>query len=379
MSQNLTKSKPNIIFILLDGARSDKCNISEDFIQIQKEGIFLNNVITTMPFTVGSINTIFSGKYGKENGVSCYHKMNNLKNSVKILSEIFKSNGYSTSCDLLHKKIISSRGFDIHQFHDEYKDDLLETHENLLKKTINISNGQPIFSFLYFSKLHTVTVSEVLKKYEWYDENFYESVDTNTQRYNSTFLEVGHYVKKIKNTIDSLDQSNNTIIIFFSDHGTGLGERFGERNYGSFTFDETIRTFYLFLGPNIKKNIVSDKLLSTIDIFPTILDLAGIKNDFDTPGKSFSDFITGKTNHLKDRDFTFSETGALHGPFPSPKQSNVFCIRTSDYKLIYYKTPNKWEFYNLKNDPFEKENIFEQEIKIKDKMKILLLDWIDRQ
>ena len=49
-------------------------------------------------------------------------------------------------------------------------------------------------------------------------------------------------------TIKKLGIDNETIIVFFSDHGTGVGERFGERNYGSFTFEETIRSFYLFIG-----------------------------------------------------------------------------------------------------------------------------------
>ena len=79
--------------------------------------------------------------------------------------------------------------------------------------------------------------------------------------------------KKIKDTIEELGISQNTIIIFFTDHGTGIGERFGERNYGSFTYEETIRTFYHFIGNEIKNGKFSDSLLSTIDIFPTILEL----------------------------------------------------------------------------------------------------------
>ena len=67
--------RPNIIFVLLDGARWDR-----------------------------------------------------LDKSVKFLPEILQKNGYFTSCNLISDKVISSRGFNIHQSHDEYVDDLFSIH-----------------------------------------------------------------------------------------------------------------------------------------------------------------------------------------------------------------------------------------------------------
>ena len=61
--------KPNIIFILLDGARWDRLSVSPDFMKLTKEGTLLNNVTTAIPYTIGSINVTFSGMYGKENGI----------------------------------------------------------------------------------------------------------------------------------------------------------------------------------------------------------------------------------------------------------------------------------------------------------------------
>ena len=128
----------------------------------------------------------------------------------------------------------------------------------------------------------------------------------------------------------------NTIIIFFTDHGTGIGERFGERNYGSFTYEETIRTFYHFIGNEIKNDKFSDSLLSTIDIFPTILELSQINYHEKCIGKSFVNFLKNDNAIIQNKDFTFSETGALHGPFPSPEESNVFCIKC----FTSYSCPN---------------------------------------
>ena len=371
--------KPNIILVLLDGSRWDRTNISSNFLDLQKRGTFVNNVTTAAPYTFASVNTIFTGKYGKENGVNAYYKMFRLKDSINFLPELLQKNGYFTTCNLISKKVISSRGFNIYSSHNEYEDDLILKHPNLIKEYFEKSKNKPLFTFLQFSAIHTATVSEVLKKYEWDDKNFYVRKKENLEIYDLAFKKASVYAKKIFQTIEDLGKSNETIIIFFSDHGTGIGERFGERNYGVFTYEETIRTFYLFLGDLISKNKKSDSLLRTIDILPTILDLCKIKIPLDLTGESFSSYLLNSNEKLSDTSFTFSETGGLQGPFPSPMEPNVFCIKSSTHKLIYFMSANKWKLFDLKNDPNEINNIYDTGLKLEGKLKENLFSWINRE
>ena len=95
-------------------------------------------------------------------------------------------------------------------------------------------------------------------------------------------------------------------------------------------------------------------------------------------GVSFAEFLEGKNDTLKDKEYTFSETGALHGPYPSPEISNVFCIKSVKYKLIYLKDANKWELYNLIDDPKEQHNIYGTKLIVENKLKEKLLEWINR-
>ncbi len=370
--------KPNIIFVLLDGSRWDRVNQSPEFCELMKEGTLLNNVTTAIPYTIGSVNVLLSGLYGKENGIDAYYKMFRLKDSVKFLPEILQNEGYFTACDLLSERIISKRGFDIHQFHDEYKDDLTDRHPKFIKYCLEKSRDKPLFLFLHFTRIHTVTVSEVLKKYEWDDKEFYSKKEKNLFNYDKTFLEAGIYAKLIRQTIEDRGILNNTILIFFSDHGTGVGERFGERNYGSFTYEETIRTFFLFIGKNMAKNKISDKLRENIDVLPTILALTDIKTEYDGCGNSFDTFLKDPKKDLDAKKYVFAETGALQGPFPSPMKPNVFCIKTEENKLIYLKTPQEWRLYDLKNDPNEVNNIFDDEKILGEKLQKKLNAWIDR-
>ena len=164
----------NIIFVLLDGARCDRLDESSDFRKLKKLGCLFDNIIAAYPYTFPAINSMFTGLFGKENGVDAYYKMFRLKKDVQVLPEILQQNGYFTSCDLISDKVISPRGFDIHQSHDEYNDDLVERHSDLILKSFQKSGGKPIFTFLQFSHIHMVTVSEVLKEFEWNDEEFYK-------------------------------------------------------------------------------------------------------------------------------------------------------------------------------------------------------------
>ena len=370
--------KPNIIFVLLDGSRWDRVNRSPEFTELINEGTFLNNVTAAIPYTIGSVNALFTGLYGKDNGIDAYYKMFRLKDSVKVLPEALKENGYFTACDLLSEKIISKRGYDIHQFHDEYKDNLSKRHPKFIKDCLEKAKDKPLFLFLHFTRIHTVTVSEILKKYEWNNQKFYDNKEDNLLNYDKTFLEAGHYAKLIKKTINDLGIFDNTLLVFFSDHGTGVGERFGERNYGSFTYEETIRAFFLFMGKDIVKNRISKKLRENIDIFPTILDFIDSNVQFHGTGQSFNDYLKNNDKELDDKPYVYSETGALQGPYPSPTKPNVFCIKTVEHKLIYLKTPEEWRLFNLKNDPNEIHNIYNENEIVSKKLKKKLIEWINR-
>ena len=81
---------------------------------------------------------------------------------------------------------------------------------------------------------------------------------------------------------------------------------------------------------------------------------------------------------LDDKPYVYSETGALQGPFPSPEKPNVFCIKSKKHKLIYLKTSEKWELYNLEDDPKEQKNIFDTGIYEEHELKSKLLTWIER-
>ena len=144
-----------------------------------------------------------------------------------------------------------------------------------------------------------------------------------------------------------------------TDHGCSLGERKGEKCYGVFTYDYTIRTFAYFIYPElIPQNIEIKDLTRTIDVMPTVLDILGIplKEGYKKmQGTSLLPLMIG-TQDQPERE-AYIETGGLGGPNPSPYKPNIKAIRTREWKLIYNETTGKKELYNLENDPEELRDV----------------------
>ena len=88
-----------------------------------------------------------------------------------------------------------------------------------------------------------------------------------------TFLDaqIGRIIKKLKET--GLDK--NTIIVFSSDHGYHLGEK-GHWQKQTL-YEKTTRVPLIFAGPGIKKGSRSNSPVELIDMYPTLMDLTGIK------------------------------------------------------------------------------------------------------
>ena len=141
-----------------------------------------------------------------------------------------------------------------------------------------------------------------------------------------------------------------------SDHGISVGERFGERAYGAFCYDYTIKTFAYFIYPDINPIEITQQV-RTIDFMSTILDYLKIEQDknYENPdGESLLLLINGKL--LKEKT-AYSETGNPLEDKKPPKEPNTKSVRTSKWKLIINEYNNTKELYDLENDPDEKNTV----------------------
>ena len=143
---------------------------------------------------------------------------------------------------------------------------------------------------------------------------------------------VGNLTAKLK----ALKLHKNTIIIFTSDHGLfggqqGLGGK-------ALCYEQTTHVPIIIFNPNTpKKNRgkKSDALVQTIDIAPTMLEMAGIKKPSSFQGKDISNLANGGKKEV--RDYVFTENlWSTH--FGNPRCESV---QNKEWKYIrYYKNNN---------------------------------------
>ena len=267
--------------------------------------------------------------------------------------EYLKEKNYQTIADVGNDSVIPHQGFNEISVYDVHKDDLIKRHKKIIK---NISKRKPFFIFYHYDKIVANLIIDVAKKYTDFSEEYFNNKEKNIQRYNRYFTEAGIYAKALLDFLKSEELLEDTIVIFFSDHGISNGERRGEKMYGSFLYDYTIKVFSIILSQEETSKTVIHQT-RTIDLMPTILDLLNIPLDHNFEKVQGESLIPLIKNEEEKSRIAFCETGGLKGPWPSPNKPNVKAIRTENWKLIYNLTPNTKELYNLKNDPSEKNNL----------------------
>jgi arylsulfatase A-like enzyme len=356
-----TNPHHNIIFVTLDGYRSDKLNLCPVLKSFVDSSISFSNMITVAPYTLAAHHAIFSGMYASRNGVNAYYNMFKFKNNeITTLPEILQKQGYYTSCDILNDRVIPTKGFDEVNVFDEKTVDFKKRHSEIIEK---FAKKDKFFLFLHYTEPHKNYVVDIIQKFKDKEnqDEYFNAKKQNEERYDSYMYQLDEYVSEILDTIKTSGLSDNTTVIFQADHGTGIGERKGEMFYGVFVYDYTTNVFSMIHIPGKDQKIIHTQC-PTIDLFSTIVEMSGYPLDkLDSKVQSNSLFPIINDADTQDRD-VFIETGGLYGPWPSPKKHNVFAVRSNNKKLIYNDTPQTWEFYNLLDDPTEKTNIYDEKL-----------------
>lgn len=161
----------------------------------------------------------------------------------------------------------------------------------------------------------------------------------------------------IGRVLDYLKESNleeNTLVIYLSDQGFYMGEHgwFDKR----WMYEESFRTPLIAMLPSvIESGTTINAKISNVDIAPTLLDLAGVEVPSDMQGKSFLSTLKGSKKEVnKVLYYHYYEKGE-HAVSPH------FGVRNDRYKLIrYYGLKDGWEFFDLRKDPNELNNIYEE-------------------
>jgi len=159
--------------------------------------------------------------------------------------------------------------------------------------------------------------------------------------YNEEIKYMDGQIGKLISFLKERNLFENTTFVIMGDHGEGLGEY--KKHYGHIHYLNKVylNVPLIISGKGVKKDISTSHLVSTLNIAPTILDIAKLKIPKYMIGKSL--FNKNKNNNI------FFET------YRPQAYLNSFSIVDYPYQIVYFPEKSgveKFEFYNIKDDRF---------------------------
>ena len=155
-------------------------------------------------------------------------------------------------------------------------------------------------------------------------------------------------------------QRENTVIIFTSDHGESLGDH-GLMYKGCRFYEGLVRVPLIFSRPGrIEASLQSDALVEMLDLSATLLDLAGVTIPDYFQGATLLPILTGQAEAGHHRNFVRSEYfDALDPYFTGGTGTFATMHRTRSHKLVVYHGKGVGELFDLEQDPWEFDNLWD--------------------
>jgi len=171
--------------------------------------------------------------------------------------------------------------------------------------------------------------------------------------YCESLLSVDESIGAVRAELERLGLAENTLLIYHSDNGYLHGEHglIDKR----VMYEESLRVPLLMEWPaRLKQPRAVDAMTTTLDILPTLLDVAGLPGPKEMPGRSLLPWIDGQTPGEWRDDFVYCYYWEQEGPMTP----TIFGLRTSQYSFITTKGVwDRHELYDIKADPLQKHNL----------------------
>lgn len=428
--------KPNVIIITMDTTRRDhlscygyKEKTTPNLDQLAKASVVFENALSTSSWTLPAHASLFTGLYPSKHGAHAKEawgpKVFDEENIT--LAEVLSQYGYKTAGFI--GGYFCSSFFGMSQGFDYY-------HENLINLVIEFNNFfvtriyRSLFPIEDIFEKHGLAGKRIAPQinrsaFKWLKKNCkapfflflnyfdphgpYQPLDDSNLRIPSELpIKNGNYVgwekrlinkvlrkrhtltaREKKYLLDRYDSEikqmdrgigellkflkelgvyDDSLIIITSDHGESFGEH-GLMSHTPVVYEELVKVPLIVKYPqdHDKTGLISTPI-SLVDIMPEVLTVVGIPI---TQGIQGVPFLQRHQNVIVERYKGKSWTWAAH-PFG---ERSLRAIYEGDYKYIWASN-NKHELYNLREDPQELNNLFEQMPEIAFEMEKKLDQWV---
>lgn len=410
-------SQPNVLLILTDdqgyydvAACGATDMITPHMDQLFSEGLKFDYFYANSPVCSPTRASLMTGMYPDKAGVPGVirtHASNSwgyLRADVPTIADKFKEGGYATAIigkwhlGLKKPNIPTMRGFD---YFKGYLGDMMDDYWTHRRHGINYmregegeidpkghatdlfsqwavdyikdqyNNEQPFFLYLAYNAPHF----PVQPPEDWLNK-VKDRDPTLSEKRAKLVAFIEHLDHGIGSVIDALkknDLYDNTLIVFTSDNGGLLKDKANNgplRDGKQSVYEGGLRVPTSIVWKNrVQPGSTTDQKLSTMDLYPTLVEVAGIEVNHEIDGISFLPVLQGKEMETTDRIlyFTRREGGTRYGGL------TIQAIQQNHWKLLQNSPFESQELYNLSEDPYEKIDLTESEPDIYRRLNALMM------
>ena len=169
-----------------------------------------------------------------------------------------------------------------------------------------------------------------------------EAISDQLAEYYGLITHLDEQVGRILGALETSGQADNTYVVYAADHGLALGSHglLGKQSL----YEHSMQAPLIMAGPGIPRGASSEALTYLLDIFPTVLGLAGAPVPSAIDGRDLAPIWRGETDSVRQALF-LSFTDSMRA------------VRHGRWKLIIYPQINHLQLFNLEEDPSEVFNL----------------------
>jgi arylsulfatase A-like enzyme/tetratricopeptide (TPR) repeat protein len=349
---------PNVLLITIDTVRADRIGAygyakgsTPTFDRLAREGVRFADATTQAPLTGPAHAALLTGVYPARFGIRD-NATTPLPDEATTIAEVFKARGYQTGgfigAFIVDAQYGFAQGFDTFdasfpKFNAGMKLQARRRGGDVVDAAVRwlgMAADRPFFAWVHLYDAHAP----------------YEPPPPYRGRFSAAPYDgaVAYLDACAGRLVAALEQSgrlDRTIVVVVADHGEGLGEH-GEHEHGLFLYDAVLHVPWIMRLPGHRWDgtIVKDQV-RTIDVMPTVAELAGAVISGSIDGESVVGLIRGDTR--RDTPPSYAET---YYPKRHFGWSELTSVRIGDWK--YIDAPRA-ELYDLRKDPGERQTVLD--------------------
>jgi uncharacterized sulfatase len=367
------------------------------------------------PSRAGMLTSMYQERFGF---YTLEEQASGIPSDITLMPEVIRANGYTTACigkwhvgpestrakgDCVAGFHPLDRGFDyywgfnnstskyynsqvLHKGREKVEANGYLTDE-LTRETIGFieqAGEKPFMIYLAYNAMHgPLNVPAPDKYLTRFD---YESTLLNN--YYAYLLAIDQGVKAIMEKLRQTGNADNTMIAFISDNGAPgtkidvLPKNGPLNGFKGQTWQGGVRVPMFIYVPELTEGALSESIVSTMDIFPTFMELAGIPVPAGIDGRSLVPILKGEKNHaVRDNLVWMGQNAGCWGIYRTKDQMTApggFMVRSGKWTLRYDTVLKEFSLYNLRGDIGEKNNIAKKHPRKARELADIFRNWYDK-